>query len=141
MCGAAGFETAARGVGVTSDPLSVAAIGVRQQQVEQEVQGVPQMQKELDEAVLQAELTYKRAEAKALSRLPATEGRRLTVGERDAVVFEKCAREWEVWQMAKIQADYARSVGKALFAELSSLQSRLRVAFESDRAHGRFGAG
>lgn len=127
---------------MSTDPLSVPVIGARQQTVEGEVQGVPTLQQEMDEAALEAELEFKRAEAKALAKIPATvDGRRLTVAERDARVFEQVEVEWHKWQSAKIQADYAKNVGKALFAELSSLQSRLRVAHASGKAHGMFGAG
>lgn len=125
-----------------TDSLSTPSIAARQQTVEREVQGVPLMQRDMDEAVLKAEIAFKKAEAKALLGVPATvDGRRMTVSEREARVFEKCVPQWEAWQSARIEADYARAVGKALFAELSSLQSRLRVAFESDRAHGRYGQG
>lgn len=125
-----------------TDSLSVPVIASRQQEVEQQVQGIPQMQQQMDEQALKAEIDFKRAEAKALLKVPGTvDGRRMTVSERDSRVFEECEREWEAWQSARIQADYARAVGKALFSELSSLQSRLRVAFESDKAHGRYGQG
>jgi len=124
------------------DPLSVPAIATRQQQVEGEVQGVPELQKSMDEAALEAEMAYRKAEAKALLGMPATvDGRKLTVAEREARVFSETEGVWELWQSAKIQAEYAKGVGRAALAELSSLQSRLRVAHESDKAHGRLGAG
>ena len=127
-----------------SDPLSIPAIGARQQQVEQEIQGIPDLQSEADHGVLKAELAYIKAQAKASAEVQAEaaeSGRKPLAAERDLAIFEKTEDEWYAKRNAEIQADYSRSLAKSRYAELSSLQSRLRAAVESDKAHVRVGQG
>lgn len=129
---------------MVSDPLSIAAIGLRQQQVEQEIQGVPQAQKDMDSAVIDAERKYIKAQAKANAEWQtevAASGRKPLAAERDLFIFEKTEDEWYRKRDAEVQADYVRALAKALYAESISLQSRMKGALEADRTHVRVGQG
>lgn len=123
-----------------SDGLSVAAIGMRQQELEKQIQGLPMAQKNADEAVVNAELVLKRAEAAALHEL-ATGGRKMTVAERDAEVFTRCEKQWQDYHLKKTQSEYQKNRSKAVYAELTSLASRMKAGLESNRAHQMWGQG
>lgn len=121
-----------------SDGLSVAAIGQRQQQLEAEIQNLPQSQRDADRAVVEAELEWKRAEAKALHSLAGT---KITVAEREAQVFTRCETEWKTYHLNKTAAEYHKNRAKAVYAELTSLASRMKAAMEAGRAHQMWGQG
>jgi len=120
--------------------LSVAAIGMRQEELEKQIQGLPLAQKEADTAVVNAELVLKRAEAAHLHKLNV-QNRKLTVAEREASVFDACEKEWQDYHLKKTQAEYQKNRSKAVYAELTSLASRMKAGMESNRAHQMWGQG
>lgn len=123
-----------------NDPLSVPQITHRQMELEAILQEIPRMQKEMDEAEVRAELALIRA--RALAFVPVSSGGvKLLASERADLLVLEVEQEWQVFEDAKIQAEYVRSLAKQSNAELISLQSRLKAAQQSGRAHQLVGEG
>lgn len=123
----------------SSDPLSIAGIARRQQEIEVELQTLPSQQQEADYQVVMLEGVWLKAKAFAYSAISG-EGK-LLAAERDLRVHARTEREWTEYQVAVVAADYLRGRSRALYSELISLASRLKAAMQADGAHQGFGGG
>lgn len=129
---------------MTRDPLSVPDIAMRQVEVEQQIQQIPQMQLESDTEALDAESEYGKAKARAGAEVKAAAraaGEKLTVAEREEQIDSRVGEQWYRMRDTRIQADYVRTLMRVALAELTSLQSRLKAANAAGVAHSQFGGG
>lgn len=128
------------------DPLSVPDIARLQMEAEEIIQGLAAAELEISESQDDAELRYRLVLDEVLrsGEVPISEGgRKLTAEERHNRALQNAELRvlWERLRNAERQTKYLATLGKSMFARLSSLQSRLRAATQAGFAHQQYGEG
>lgn len=128
------------------DPLSVPDIAWQQQEAERVIQGLSAVQYWAESCRDDAEVTYRTLlnEAYEDGRVPVREaGKALTADQRlnRALNIPEVLAAQNALNEASRRAKSVETMIKAMFARLSSLQSRLRAAVSQGEAHQRYGDG